>query len=598
MHSTREGMDSEHADAAATGAPTLNFEARLARSLARGTGGSRARAIVVGIVAAGWLLLTLTGSFLGSHEPTFGGRLGDALYSSLTFLAPRDAYGGIVHPPLPLLLWWGRFFGVALSTIAIFWAAMYRSRNLMASYLIRSRARGHMVVISADGFADALVSGSAQEGQCVVLVERGVSSERRSEFARSGVIVMPEDASLHRWLTDCRLAEASVVICWMESDSLSLSNAFAVRTQLTGSKIEVVVRLESPEMQRSLRNAPELLQSRDGRLRPASPTISAVRAALSGAELVRRAVELKLERVHVLLHGDTAALGVIASTILQHNWSIHLGAPRVSWNIAADAPAWRDWVAHQYCFEDHVAQIFEDGDAPQIATIAGLSALPADAIAAHVVDYGDDDRTMAVALDLASRLAQESPNPAPVQAILRKAYAARELLGHSQTLAFAPPILVGASTSFSDFAPHKEDPGGARLHRTYLRQAAGKAGALRDWQSLPETYVHASGAASDHASIKKFDILRAEATGMDRASLTEALAQCEHRRWCVERLLDGWSPAEARNNERRLHDSLVAWSRLSRADQERNLSTLDAAFERELARLGAEPRAARVRAAQ
>jgi hypothetical protein len=583
-------MKSENPNVATTGAPALNFEARLARSLARGTQGNKARAIVAGVVAAAWLLLTLSGSYLESREPTLGGRIGDAIYSSLTFLAPRDAYGGVVRPPLPPLLWWGRFFGVALSMIAIFWAAMYRSRNLMASYLIRSRASGHMVVISADGFADPLVIGSAEEGQCVVLVERGVSSERRAEFGRSGVIVMPEDVALHRWLRDCRLTEASVVICWMESDSLSLSNAFAVRKELRRSHIEVVVRLESSEMLRSLRNAPELLQSEEGRLRPASPTMAAVRGALSGPELVRRAVGLGLERVHVQLHGDTPALGVIASVILQHNWSIHLGAPRISWNVAEGTRAWRGWLSHQYCFQNHAAEIFDEGDAPQISTIAVLSADPADTICAHIVDYGSDDRTMAAALDLASRLAQESQHPAPVQTVLRQAYAARELLGHSRTLAFAPPILIGASTSFSDFAPHQEDLGGARLHRNYLQRSAGKAGAIGDWQSLAETYVHASSAASDHGCIKEFDIRHAGATGMDRASLIDALAKYEHRRWCVERLLDGWSPAAARNNDQRLHDSLVPWNRLSRAEQQRNLDTLSAAFEPGLAQFRAKSR--------
>jgi hypothetical protein len=163
--------------------------------------------------------------------------------------------------------------------------------------------------------------------------------------------------------------------------------------------------------------------------------------------------------------------------------------------------------------------------------------------------------------------------------VLRNAHAARELFQYSKTLVFAAPILIGADRSFSAFAPYREDAIGAKIHRAYVRNTSGNPQANEEWRTLAETYVHANSAASDHDSVKQFDIQQAYGLGMARARLTEALAQCEHRRWAVERLLDGWAPSDRRNNDRRLHDSLVPWRDLAQEDREKDMLAVALALE-------------------
>jgi hypothetical protein len=559
-----------------------NLEARLARAMVRGTRRSGLRGAVVGLVAAGWIILTFAGSYLDSREDSAGAKIADAIYNALTFLSPRDAYSGIGHiAPLPPLLWWGRFFGVALSMLTILWAALYQFRWRIAGLLIRSRAKGHIIVLAADGFADALAREAAAGGACIVLVENEVSSERMNNLGQAGVVVIPVGASLSHGVRNCRIADAANVICWDESDAASLSAAFAAREAIGRSDAEIFVRLDSPEMQRSLRSAHELLQTPEGRLRPISPTISSIRAGFSDTELVKTSIDRGLDRVQVCLHGDTPALGLIASFVLSHNWSIHLGSPAVTWATGPGGDAWRGWADRNYCFLEYADAAFGGVDVPRISAIDKIEAPQAEMFTAHIVDFGDDDRTLVATLDLASRLAQKQAKPTLVKAVLRDSEAMGELLRRSQILALSEPVFIGAGLSFQALAGYVHKAAETHDHHLLSLRGAANPVSARDWHALGETYVHANHAASDHGSIKNFDANRARALDLPESSLLDGLARAEHSRWMVERLLDGWAPAAERNNDRRLHDKLIPWSQLSQADREREMDLIRLELEKQ-----------------
>ena len=48
----------------------------------------------------------------------------------------------------------------------------------------------------------------------------------------------------------------------------------------------------------------------------------------------------------------------------------------------------------------------------------------------------------------------------------------------------------------------------------------------------------------------------------------ERLAKAEHFEWCIERRSNGWIPGNARDNERKIHPSLVSWVKLSQEERE------------------------------
>ena len=63
--------------------------------------------------------------------------------------------------------------------------------------------------------------------------------------------------------------------------------------------------------------------------------------------------------------------------------------------------------------------------------------------------------------------------------------------------------------------------------------------------------------------------LREQLQGDAPDSYLEFLAECEHSRWCVEKLLDGWIPGKLRNDDRKEHPDLVPWE-IEGPEQERS----------------------------
>jgi len=63
------------------------------------------------------------------------------------------------------------------------------------------------------------------------------------------------------------------------------------------------------------------------------------------------------------------------------------------------------------------------------------------------------------------------------------------------------------------------------------------------WRNLPEYKRESNRHASDHASVKfrMADLFSGDDTVADKQTIRK-LAETEHRRWCAEKILDGWEP--------------------------------------------------------
>lgn len=61
---------------------------------------------------------------------------------------------------------------------------------------------------------------------------------------------------------------------------------------------------------------------------------------------------------------------------------------------------------------------------------------------------------------------------------------------------------------------------------------------------------------------------------IDDAAQVEMLTRLEHRRWMVERALNGWRDGPERNNRLRIHPAMKDWSALSQADRDKDRSNL------------------------
>jgi hypothetical protein len=140
-----------------------------------------------------------------------------------------------------------------------------------------------------------------------------------------------------------------------------------------------------------------------------------------------------------------------------------------------------------------------------------------------------------------------------------------------------------------DELPCKRDEfaGVARTtHEEYIQSAIPKEPSLLPWVALPE----ALKVSNFHQVAYAENILKAAGLGIrrttdpgnplvsmmelsDKAGL-ECLAEMEHGRWNVERLLLGWRWAEAKDVGRKLSPYLVPWDKLPPEIQEHDLDTI------------------------
>jgi len=105
------------------------------------------------------------------------------------------------------------------------------------------------------------------------------------------------------------------------------------------------------------------------------------------------------------------------------------------------------------------------------------------------------------------------------------------------------------------------------FHEAYLRRRHGTGhGSGNPWERLGTAYRDANRHAVDHIPFKLrvvgYAWERSDEPGEDLTEeQVEQLAPLEHRRWCAERILEGWVYGPTKQEEPRESPHLVAWDR-------------------------------------
>lgn len=114
------------------------------------------------------------------------------------------------------------------------------------------------------------------------------------------------------------------------------------------------------------------------------------------------------------------------------------------------------------------------------------------------------------------------------------------------------------------------------LHGAYVKQSASRLPAnMKPWNMLADTFRTANRAQAAYA----IQILHAGGFGVQLAAgprmeiafaseEVERMAEWEHGRWNMERLLDGWRWGPARDDKRKAHDYIIPWIELPEAIKE------------------------------
>lgn len=105
---------------------------------------------------------------------------------------------------------------------------------------------------------------------------------------------------------------------------------------------------------------------------------------------------------------------------------------------------------------------------------------------------------------------------------------------------------------------------------------------LLPWEELPEDFRQANRSQAADIAYKLSLIGYEVTTGSGELPSTlrlstdemELLAKREHDRWIKERERSGWSYAAVRDNDRKLHPSMIAWELLSEGEKDKDRSTI------------------------
>ena len=146
------------------------------------------------------------------------------------------------------------------------------------------------------------------------------------------------------------------------------------------------------------------------------------------------------------------------------------------------------------------------------------------------------------------------------------------------------PIYIN-SCNFNEIIHAKQDALAISIHNNYVKTqiSAGDSPdmnpSLIEWDLLPGTLKDANRNQADHLKIKRSilnTMINGNGAALDLSSdCIEKLAIIEHKRWCAEKLLSGWSYTTGdKDVALRLSPCLTSWDNLPEAEKDKDRQSL------------------------
>jgi hypothetical protein len=219
----------------------------------------------------------------------------------------------------------------------------------------------------------------------------------------------------------------------------------------------------------------------------------------------------------------------------------------------------------------------------------------------------DDSAGLQVALEIRNRLDRLGHPAVPLFVRLARYRALGNFAGSVEKLGcfvnrfssfgsledlLAPEVFAASSLDVLARAYHES-------HVETLPDSRRNTAATRSWDELPELFKMSSRRFADHLHIKfaqsglRMNKMSSPEILELTASEIESMAKLEHRRWTIERRLQGWVRGETRSDTKRTHPDLVGWERLPLAVQNHNRAQM-AALPAILVKAGFEVRRERI----
>jgi hypothetical protein len=388
-----------------------------------------------------------------------------------------------------------------------------------------------------------------------VLRSQGVPVRRRADLSRGGIPrraallllaageELPGQLRQARALVRGRLRSLRVVVLLQRAQTGTTDDAAEALTAFANEEAESALRVE-----------------------PLDVDAAAARALLSRWPLHGAFDPPVALRPHVLIAGFGPFARALFLQVLRVG---QYGEEPPVVTLAADQPdAWRDWVRHRHPQADACAELrFATLPspvlaAPPLSTAAVCDLAPAEGLstARGLIDGAAGAGGSPLVL-----LASPAARPADWSKGDLSDWDGQLVPVAPAALAFSrETLLEGRDDAFAEVIHEHYRDTSAAQGRDPAAESSG-----RPWALLGTSYRNANRHQADHlwAKLAVTDCcaVREELVESFAFAPTEVerLAIIEHRRWAVERWLDGWRYGAERDNARKLHPQLIPYAELS-----------------------------------
>ncbi len=581
---------------------------------------TRASVIRWGIVIVLSLVWIVGGLIYWSAEP-----LTEAIYRTISAVGMWESYFLKDDAPGPgeraMLLETVRFAAIATPTVGLLFAFSGQLGQSLAR-IFNLGAAHHVVIAGESPAALSLALDCRRHFDAVILIAQKLAEETALGLRRKGVTVLQGDPTQIETLRSARANYAAHVVAFEPDDTLNLQIEAALRRLVGDAKrrrpIGAHIATHAPMLLREAREmrSAQMLKAKDARLavdpKPFSLHEIAARALLQqeAQTLLSLAARLKQDRVHLVFFGFDSAAEMVASVVLKSLWSVHFAPPRLT-VLAPDPTAaeagfrarHREAFAHAGLWAADIAFMQFDWDAASVdAELLDGIEKARGAPTALVVSTGADPGNIHLSIAL-KRACNNGPRwPTPIymretsQSEFSQIYAKGDetpeldaylqAFGAHQAIATRARVIDGGLDRGAAVAHEHFNKGLGDKDTMSMRELQTS---MKDWSAVLETYRAANRAVADAAMVKMWDAgwrparkaagEKGDTTPTIPPALMAKMAEREHDRWVAERLMSGWRPGAARNNDLMVHDKLVLWSALNEADRAKDAVQVRAAID-------------------
>lgn len=498
----------------------------------------------------------------------------DAIYSVLLAFTVDGTFLGRQNPVTLL----GAFAAALVFYLALLGGLWVVFRRRLVNWWV-SRSRRHVVVIGDDESAEALAVTLAADTR-VVLV--GIDPPQEGRLMG---IERPEATS--DLIAAANVQHARSVVVMLPDEKVNTAIATAIASGRSGDTPVIWCRTGD----RLIADRVSAVESGTARIHVFGEAQMMARSLFARHPAHAVAERMAADRVHFIILGFGRLGQAMAEEATFSGLAEGLGKPMITVidrHAMAAETIYRESrpaldKAADFAFIE--AEMITAENAPVLPRPA-LAALAArDAVArvtGILICLGNDADNIRFALSLPDLRRREGRYFAPAFMRLRDPDAESAVFATSQPHVLDPndgiiPLERPTQLLASDILDTAHRDEAARLlHEAYARGAAASAGAATDWNYLPETFRRANRRSADHIAAKLFSLgLTSEHDAhapilVDRHAHEQyiaplqsdgdprlpVLAALEHRRWCADRVIDGWSYAATRDDDRKLHPLL------------------------------------------